>query len=130
MGGPNTALRLKTDEWLTPKTPNLGEIPLLNPNARVPAALLTGAWRGLKAGVNQYLPNVTQAYPEIAKVLTAPAPQSYTYANALSDALRKRGQNAAFGNGLGSKAALVSALAGQNALTNFYNPQPVVQQPK
>jgi hypothetical protein len=97
------------------KTEPSSETPLLNPNMTLSGLGATLAKKGAGALLGSFRPDPTRAYGEIASVLSAQGSERDRYANALADALSRRGQNAAIAPIIGDRAALAAALLGNGA---------------
>lgn len=121
-----TALRQAAAKQMAPNA-DVNGIPLINPNMSLTGSLGTAAKRLAQGLLNPLLPDPTQSYGEIARVLTAQGPQRDAYTSALMNTLARRAGNAQTGQSVGNMSALAAALiAGPNAnaqlLGHVYQP--------
>ena len=127
--GTQTAQRTAAAAAMKPEAAT-GGIPYLNPNMSLTGAIMTPLRAVGTAALNQFRPDPTRAYGEIARVLTAQGAPRDAYTQALAAALLNRGRNAAMAQtvgGVGSKAALAAALIGAPRVGQLNAPQQVQQ---
>jgi hypothetical protein len=108
-----TAQRTAASNAMKPTPP--GEVPLIGPGTTGVGLALGGAKKALNATYNAIRPDQTRSFGEVAKALTEQGPARDARLQSIIDALSKRKGNAAAAPAVGNAAALLSAIAANDA---------------